>query len=95
MWIQVGALTAFYSTSVLQIISGVILCVNVNTIHRYFKDRESTNYINSDMLMRHAWAFGLYLITTVTFMVCNIFTRYIPKVDGISYNLYVLAQFIS
>ena len=80
----------------LQIITGIILCINVRTIHRYFRNRESTDYIDSDMLMRHAWSFGLYLVFTVTFMICNILSMFSPpSVDLISYNLYVLSQFVS
>lgn len=46
------------------IISGFILIKSVMNIKKFFKEHNAENFINLPVLMRHAAAFGLYLIGT-------------------------------
>lgn len=74
----------------MQIISGVMLVRSVQTIRTYFKERNDEDYINTSMLMRHAFAFGLFLIGTIlkyaAFTVYSIYPN-----SGFAWNAYSVA----
>jgi hypothetical protein len=53
---------SFNACGLLMIQSGFILVKGVVDIYLFFKKRNATNYINTGMLLRHAGAFGLYLL---------------------------------
>lgn len=50
---------------VFQIISGILLVLGVYRIHSYFKDKQAEVRINIKILLLHASAFGLYLLSDV------------------------------
>ena len=52
-----------YLVGILQIASGIVLVKSVYSVHRFFKKNNAESYINTGMLLRHAAAFGLYLLT--------------------------------
>jgi Na+/melibiose symporter-like transporter len=52
-------------TYVLQVVSGVILVLGVLSTNRFFKESGAQDTLNINMLLLHAGAFGLYLITAV------------------------------
>lgn len=53
--------------AVLQIYTGVILVKSVFDIRSFFVENNAANYINTTMLIRHALAFGAYMITIVMY----------------------------
>lgn len=61
----VGRLSTWssFGTGSMLITSGVILVLGVWTIRRFFKESGAEDYINTGMLVRHAIAFGLFLVT--------------------------------
>lgn len=46
------------------IISGLMLMVGVYRIHTFFKEEDAGERVNLPMLIRHASAFGLFLLST-------------------------------
>lgn len=61
---------AFYTSSrilpfFLQMIAGVWLMVSVYRIWKFFRERNAADFIDTKALIRHALAFGLYLIAIV------------------------------
>ena len=53
--------------AVLQIYTGYILVKSVLDIRKFFLSKDAINYINTKMLIRHASAFGLYMITIIIY----------------------------
>lgn len=49
-------------TGLSQFISGIILVTGVLRIRNFFSKRNATEFINTGMLLRHAAAFGIYLL---------------------------------
>jgi len=53
----------------LQIYSGFILIRSVVSIKRFFVKEEAEDHLNTDMLIRHAVCFGLYIVTTAVYFI--------------------------
>ena len=47
------------------IASGAALMLSVWKVRHFFKSRNATDYINTEMLLRHGISFGLYLVGSV------------------------------
>jgi hypothetical protein len=90
-----------YMTGFIQIITGIVLVSSVFRIKRIFRERNAENYINSGMLLRHASAFGLYLVAAVVYFSFWTAVSMAPF-DEKLYNIFLcvsasffVAQFIS
>lgn len=84
----------------IEIASGATLLYSVIKIRRYFKDREATA-IDTTMLIRHAIAFGTYLVSVGFVVAANTLRIFFPHsaaVQGIANYVaifYVFMSFIS
>jgi hypothetical protein len=65
-------------TGVFQIVSGVILIKSVWGIRSYFKQKGAMNYINTSMLLTHAAAFCLYLVSAIGYFGTYLFVMLFP-----------------
>jgi hypothetical protein len=103
-WINIAKTASVYWIALLAIISGVMLVVGVIRIRKWFKDKDSLNRMNTPAIIRHAIAFGLYLISTCLLAAAQ--TLYliwppnedhpiVDKVFGIVYFLDQIMQFIA
>lgn len=54
-------------TGVLEIISGVLLIQSVGKIRAFFKERDAEDLIDTKVLLLHASAFGIYLVSVLVF----------------------------
>jgi len=63
--LEIAANTTAAMIGLLQILSGIILLYSLFSIRRFFKDRDAIDSIDVRALLRHAAAFGLYLLATV------------------------------
>lgn len=70
---------------VLQIYSGVVLVNSVFKIRRFFVAHNAQNYINSNMLIRHALCFILYIITVTAFYLSFGYYTMYPTKDNYVY----------
>lgn len=61
------------------IISGVMLVAGVIKIRKFFKEKEAEDSINLPMLIRHAVAFGLYLVSSCIWLTALTITSYVEK----------------
>lgn len=50
---------------VFQIISGIYLNIGVYRIHNYFRDKQAEVRVNTKIMILHASAFGLFLLSDV------------------------------
>lgn len=57
------------SMQVCAIIAGVMLVAGVIRIRRFFREKEADDVLNSSMLVRHAIAFSLYLLSTSAWLI--------------------------
>lgn len=55
----------WYLCGISEISSGIILVNSVNNIRKFFIEQNAKNYINLSELMRHATAFGLYMVSAI------------------------------
>jgi drug/metabolite transporter (DMT)-like permease len=78
LFLTVFKLVVTYATRLCAIISGVILIVGVHRIRKFFKERNATDYINTAMLLRHGFAFGLYLVCSTASAVMLLFVNLNP-----------------
>jgi hypothetical protein len=69
---------------VLLIVSGVILVTTVIAIRRFYKKRDAADAVDTGALVRHAIAFGLFLVAAVDFNLAialnNIFPESLPVI---------------
>ena len=85
---------------ILQIISGVQLIRGVNRIHQYFKDKQGQIRVNTNILLLHAGAFGLYLLSDVVVYSAYSLYVWVPtdftwEIYGYASIFYVSASFLS
>jgi NhaP-type Na+/H+ or K+/H+ antiporter len=64
----------------LQTITGAILVRSVVSIRSYLVSKGASDYIDTNMLLKHAIAFGIYLASTVVFL------------SGVIYNTFAGTQ---
>lgn len=75
--------------------TGLILLRSVFSIRRYFAERKAFDFINTPMLVRHAVAFGLYMLTVVLYNASMVYwgwtqtaqTYYIATICGTLFNI--------
>lgn len=73
----------------------MILLKSVLSIRRYFTERNAIDFINTPMLVRHATAFGLYMLTVVLYNASMVYwgwtrtaqTYYIATICGTLFNI--------
>jgi hypothetical protein len=58
-----------YTSGTLEIVSGIILVRSILKVRDFFRQVGAENYINTKILLRHASAFGLYLLTSTAYFV--------------------------
>lgn len=87
---------AYDGCGALQIISGIILVQSVLAVRDFLKKRGAEDFINTAMLMRHAYAFGLYLFTTCLFYMGWTIYAFDPKgaYTFLIFNLAAIINFI-
>lgn len=105
-----GKLASIFSTTLtvcqlllglLLIVSGVILVTTVVAIRQFYKKRNAADAVDTGALVRHAIAFGLFLIAAVEFNLANtlsnIFPYSLPMVYFYLYSLpfYAVTSFVS
>jgi hypothetical protein len=89
------------TVGVLQIVSGLILVWSTISIHRFFKARNQTDYINTPMLLRHAAAYALYLLSSMFYFgslfvyILSPFSAKASTVFLYSVVIFMFAQMIS
>jgi hypothetical protein len=71
-WILVGFASSLILVSLLVTFSGIVLIKSVFSIRTYFKEKEAMDYINIAMLMRHAAAYGLFMIGCVAYLMSQL-----------------------
>jgi hypothetical protein len=74
-----------------QLVSGYQLIVSVLAIRNFFKARNDEKYINTKMLMRHASAFGLFMVTDLVRYIAFSFYALHPE-DPTVLNVYLIAK---
>lgn len=85
--INKGAITIFewlyfalvITYGILQCVLGYILVRSVVDIRRYFIDKNAADFINTRMLIKHAVAFGIFLLAIIFFLCANIVVTFFPN----------------
>lgn len=75
-------------TGVSQVISGIMLVYGVLSIRSFFKKRNAEDFINTGMLLRHAGAFGLYMLSAG--MYYGTHTIYSFNPNTVTWNIFLL-----
>ena len=70
---------SLYWVTLCAIISGVLLIWAVFKIRRFFKVHSATDFIDVPMLLRHAFAFGLYLLSTTAYAIMVMLGNLYPE----------------
>ena len=81
-WIRDLKIYSTFGSRLLAIISGVILVMGVIRIKNFFKQSGNQDYINTQMLLRHAAAFSLYLVGTTASSVSLLFVNLYPEIPA-------------
>ena len=93
-------ITTFW-VRVMSIVSGLILIKSVLQIRNFFKEHNATEFVNTNMLLRHGAAFGLYLVctivTAISLMLVNIYSenQKIYNIFSICFIADFLGEFVS
>jgi hypothetical protein len=94
-WLSICYNTGIEAIGIVQVISGVIMFKSVIEIRRFFINKNAANHINTSMLIRHASAFLLYIVTTLGHFTAASLWAYNPvpsqyvwvAVSGIFFNI--------
>lgn len=64
-WLEWSKIGVTYWVRICALIAGFVLVWAVIKIRKYFKEKNATDYLNTNMLWRHGISFGLYLATSM------------------------------
>jgi len=78
------------ATNFLQVWSGIYLITGILKIRRYFGKMQAKEHVNSKVMLLHAGAFGLYLLSVTVWFVFNTIYAIKPTDNTLRNELYAL-----